>query len=68
MYEVWTTTCVTERRLRTFENKIWRMTRGPVRDTRGQTDGEGSSIKNCNKKWTQLPGTREAKEYSGWDM
>jgi hypothetical protein len=30
--EVWTTTSVTKRRLRTFENKIWRKICGPVRD------------------------------------
>jgi hypothetical protein len=33
-YEVWTTTSVTKRRLRTFENKIWRMICGPVHDAR----------------------------------
>lgn len=32
--EVWTTTSVTKRRLRTFENKIWRKICGPVRDAR----------------------------------
>ena len=32
-YEVWTTMSVTKRRLRTFENKIWRKICGPVRDT-----------------------------------
>jgi HSP90 family molecular chaperone len=32
--EVWTTTNIIERRLKTFENKIWRKICGPVRDTR----------------------------------
>jgi hypothetical protein len=32
--EVWTTTSVTQRRLRTFENKIWRRICGPIRDPR----------------------------------
>jgi sorting nexin-29 len=29
--EVWTTTSVTQRRLRTFENKVWRRICGPIR-------------------------------------
>lgn len=33
-HEIWTTTRVTVRRLRTFENKIWRMILEPVRDTK----------------------------------
>jgi len=32
--EAWTTTSTTERRLRTFENKIWRVICGPVYDNR----------------------------------
>ncbi|KAL4147798.1 hypothetical protein QTP88_002147 [Uroleucon formosanum] len=32
--EVWTTTTVTQRRLRTFENKIWRRICSPIRDPR----------------------------------
>ena len=32
--EVWTTTSITERRLKTFENKIWRKICGPVKDPR----------------------------------
>jgi hypothetical protein len=32
--EVWTTTSVTQRRLRTFENKIWRRICGPIKDPR----------------------------------
>ncbi|KAL4142816.1 hypothetical protein QTP88_005213 [Uroleucon formosanum] len=32
--EVWTTTIVTQRRLGTFENKIWRRICGPIRDPR----------------------------------
>lgn len=30
--EMWTTTSNTERRLRTFENKMWRIICGPVYD------------------------------------
>lgn len=33
-YEIWTTTSVTVRRLRTFENIIWRMILEPVCDTK----------------------------------
>jgi hypothetical protein len=32
--EVWITTSVTQRRLRIFENKIWRRICGPIRDPR----------------------------------
>jgi hypothetical protein len=32
--EIWTTTNITERRLKTFENKIWRKICSPVRYTR----------------------------------